>query len=333
MRNLSDETRRLICKNLEEGRNDIQGLAITFNVSYSTVDRIWTRFSETGEYKSKRKGGNRKKKLNQLHIDYIKELIDENCLLSLRSIQESLSVICEVDVCLATIHRVIGAFNYTFKRVIFRPISGETEELWTSRQAFSTWLLRQHNDNKTFFFLDETGFKLEMRSQYGRSIRGGNAENIVPNIRSRNINIIAAMSSSKIVHYEILNGNGNAESFAHFIDNLAHARDTGGYSNDTILVMDNVAFHRSPLVREIIELRGFQYYYLPPYSPYLNPIESLFSQWKNLIKTTFPKNEGELMRAINSIGDIVTENHCKNYCQHVRSNCLKILEGARNNFN
>ena len=89
MRNLSDKTRRLICKNLEEGRNDIQGLAITFNVSYSTVDRIWTRFSETGEYKSKRKGGNRKKKLNQLHIDYIKELIDENCLLSLRSIQES----------------------------------------------------------------------------------------------------------------------------------------------------------------------------------------------------------------------------------------------------
>ena len=58
---------------MEEGRYDIQGLAI-FNVSYSTIDRRWTRFSETGEYKSKAKGENRKKKLNQWHIDYIEEL-------------------------------------------------------------------------------------------------------------------------------------------------------------------------------------------------------------------------------------------------------------------
>ena len=333
MSNISNDNRKLICQNLEDGRNDVKGLAATFNVSVSTVTRVWVRYCETGETASIPKGGNRKRLLNEDHVVFIKELIDDNCLISLRNIQEQLNIVDGMEVSLPTIHRIIGTFNYTLKRVIFRPIQGATEELWQERRNFSAWLIRQHNDNKTIFFLDETGFRVEMRSRYGRSLRGANAESVIPNIRSRNISVVAALSHTGVVHYEILNGNGNAERFAHFIDDLAHARDIGGYSNETIIVMDNVAFHRSPIVREIIELRGFQTCYLPPYSPFLNPIESFFGQWKNLIKTVAPTNEADLMRAINSINDYVTPEHCSNYCRHVRSNCLRIMDGDRENFN
>jgi len=156
MSNLSNENRKLICKSLEDGLNDITGLARHYNVSYSTIDRIWKKFNNTGDYKSASKGGNRKKIFTEDHIVYIRELIDENCLLSLRSIQESLLAVCEVDVSIPTIYRVIGAFNYTFKRVVPRPISGETEEMWLGRKTFSTWLLRQQHDGKTIFFLDES---------------------------------------------------------------------------------------------------------------------------------------------------------------------------------
>jgi len=83
---------------------------------------------------------------------------------------------------------------------------------------------------KQIFFLDEVGFKVEIRSQCGRSIQGGNAENVIPRIRSRNISVIAVLSATEIVHYPVLNGSGNSERFAHFIDNLGHARDTNGYS-------------------------------------------------------------------------------------------------------
>jgi len=333
MSNVSNSNRKLICKNLDEGRSNLSNLAISFCVSVSTIKRIWDRYLETGETSAIPKGGNRKKVLNEHHIAFIKELIDDNCLISLQSIQEQLEAVDEIVVSLSTIHRVIGAFNYTFKRVIFRPLLGETEEMWMARRDFSTWLLRQDHERKTIFFLDEVGFKVEMRSQYGRSIKGGNAENVIPNIRSRNISVIAALSATGIVHYQVLNGSGNSERFAHFIDDLGHARDTKGYSVDSILVMDNVAFHKSPIVREMVELRGFQQFFLPPYSPYLNPIECLFSQWKQLIKSSFPNNEAELMRAINSIDTIVTEEECNNYCRHVRSNCLKVINGDRRNFN
>ena len=220
-----------------------------------------------------------------------------------------------------------------FDKNCFRPVQGETEALWIERQQFSIWFRVQHDEGETIFFVDETGFKIEMRTQYGRSKRGINAEGLIPNIRSRNISVVAAMSSTGLPLYEVLNGAGNADRFSHFIDDLARARDRLGYSNETILVMDNVSFHKSAIVTEMIELRGFTVKFLPPYSPYLNPIESMFGQWKNFVKSTFPKSEVELLHSINNIGNVVTRDHCENYCHHVRKNCLRILGGDRNNFN
>ena len=198
--------------------------------------------------------------LNQEMCDYIQELIDEKSCITLVEIKELLRAISEVNVSLATIQRAIKDFNYSFKRMVFRPLAGDTEEvLLLARQTFSTWMLRQYHERKINFFIDETGFKVEMRSQYGRAKKGMNAEAIIPHIRSRNISVAAAMSSAGIIHYEVLNGNGNADRFAHFIDDLGHHRDIVGYNNnDVILVMDNVRFHSSAIVREMIELRCFE---------------------------------------------------------------------------
>ena len=68
--------------------------------------------------------------------------------------------------------------------------------------------------------------------------------------------------------------------------------------------IDNVGFHRSPMVREMLELRGFEYKYLPPYSPFFMGIECLFSSWKKHVK------EG-------------LHGH------HVRNNCMAYLAGVR----
>ena len=40
-----------------------------------------------------------------------------------------------------------------------------------------------------------------------------------------------------------------------------------------IVVMDNLSSHKGPRVRELIEGKGCELLYLPPYSPDLNPIE------------------------------------------------------------
>ena len=59
----------------------------------------------------------------------------------------------------------------------------------------------------------------------------------------------------------------------------------------------------------------------------------MFGQWKFHIKSVVPKTEPELLRAINGINTIVTPKHCSNYFHHIRSNCYKIIDDQRNNFN
>jgi transposase len=62
--------------------------------------------------------------------------------------------------------------------------------------------------------------------------------------------------------------------------------------------MDNVRFHRSEEVVTLTEAHDHFAVFLPPYSPFLNPIEALFNQWKQLIKRAQPTNENELYEAV-----------------------------------
>jgi transposase len=49
--------------------------------------------------------------------------------------------------------------------------------------------------------------------------------------------------------------------------------------------MDNLASHKVEGVRERIEAAGAQLWYLPSYSPDLNPIELWFAKLKALLRT------------------------------------------------
>jgi transposase len=51
-----------------------------------------------------------------------------------------------------------------------------------------------------------------------------------------------------------------------------------------VVVMDNLAAHKVAGVRSLIEARGAQLLYLPPYSPDFNPIEQAWSKIKERLR-------------------------------------------------
>ena len=51
-----------------------------------------------------------------------------------------------------------------------------------------------------------------------------------------------------------------------------------------IVVMDNLACHKVAGIRQAIEKANAEVCYLPPYSPDLNPIETVFSKFKWLVR-------------------------------------------------
>ena len=97
--------------------------------------------------------------------------------------------------------------------------------------------------------------------------------------------------------------------------------------NNAIFIMDNVPFHKSQQVKNFILERGYQYDYLPPYSPFLNPIENLFSKWKDYTKRLNPNNEAELIAGIENGRELITRSDCEGYFRNMTRYISRSISG------
>lgn len=106
----------------------------------------------------------------------------------------------------------------------------------------------------------------------------------------------------------ITNGPTNSWVFEGFVDwLLAPALRPGD-----ILVMDNLSSHKTTSVLEKIEQTGAEVWFLPPYSPDLNPIEQIFSKVKSHLRRAPVRTERKLYNAIAKAIDVVTAEDCLN---------------------
>lgn len=76
-----------------------------------------------------------------------------------------------------------------------------------------------------------------------------------------------------------IQGSSDTESFGLYMRNILVPHLKAGQ----IVIMDNLSVHGSAWVRELIEERGCQLWFLPSYSPDYNPMEQAFSKVKNLL--------------------------------------------------
>ena len=65
-----------------------------------------------------------------------------------------------------------------------------------------------------------------------------------------------------------------------------------------ILIMDCSSAHKMKIISEMVESVGANVLYLPPYSPDLNPIETVFSQVKADLKNLKARSVVDLCDAI-----------------------------------
>ena len=84
-------------------------------------------------------------------------------------------------------------------------------------------------------------------------------------------------------------------------------------SKGDVVILDNVAFHKSPRAEELVRAKGAWLLFLPPYSPGLNPIEMAFSKLKILLRKRAARSFDAIANALGEIVDLFSVTECRNY--------------------
>lgn len=150
------------------------------------------------------------------------------------------------------------------------------------RLQYSNWFLS--NQGRNFFFVDETGFNLNTTRRVARAERGHKA--IVQYAQSNGTNISVCACVNKdigLVYSNFKCGSYKCDDFISFLNEMNYAIWNLNIQNPT-LVMDNCKMHVENEIAQWAQETGWDFIYLPPYSPMLNPIEECFSVLKNQIK-------------------------------------------------
>ncbi|KII63231.1 hypothetical protein RF11_07912 [Thelohanellus kitauei] len=76
----------------------------------------------------------------------------------------------------------------------------------------------------------------------------------------------------------------------------------------------SIMFYKGRRYISLITAMGHEFFYLPPNSPFLNPIENMFSQWKSIVRSFRPNSQNDLMNQIQATTNEITAQNWTNYC-------------------
>jgi transposase len=134
-------------------------------------------------------------------------------------------------------------------------------------------------DPRRLVFIDETSVSTTITRLYGRAPQG---ERLVQKVLHGNRKTVtfAALRHERVTAPSVLEGAMNGETFKAYVEKfLAPTLKSGD-----IVIMDNASVHMVDGVEEVIEARGAIPFYLPAYSPDLNPNEQLFAKSKSMLR-------------------------------------------------
>jgi transposase len=80
--------------------------------------------------------------------------------------------------------------------------------------------------------------------------------------------------------------------------------------------MDNLSVHKPARVGELIESRGCELIYVPPYSPDFNPIEEAFSKIKGMVRKAAARTKGALIDVLGDALSAISARDAQGYFQH-----------------
>jgi transposase len=164
-------------------------------------------------------------------------------------------------------------------------------------------------DPARLVFIDETWAKTNMTRSHGRCARGVRLVAKVPHGRWRTLTFLAALRCDRIDAPCVIDGPINGESFLAYVEQVLVPTLRPG----DIVIIDNLGSHKGKAVRQAIRAAGAKLFFLPPYSPDLNPIEQVFAKLKTLLRKAAERTVEATWKRIGNLLAAFTAQECANY--------------------
>jgi transposase len=161
-------------------------------------------------------------------------------------------------------------------------------------------------------FIDETWAKTNMTRLRGWAPRGRKLLAKVPQGRWRTLTFLAALRCDRIDAPCVIDGPIDGEIFLAYVEQSLIPTLRSG----DIVIIDNLGSHKSAAVRRAIRAAGAKLFFLPPYSPDLNPIEQVFSKLKTLLRKAAERTVEATWKRIGQLLDAFSPSECTNYLRN-----------------
>jgi transposase len=158
-------------------------------------------------------------------------------------------------------------------------------------------------------FVDETSVNTKMVRLRGRSLRGTRLHAEAPFGHWVTQTFIAGLRCHGLTAPWVIDKAINRLAF----DTWVETQLAPTLSKGDVVILDNLAVHKSAYAAQCLKDRGAWFLFLPPYSPDLNPIEMAFAKLKAHLRAAAARTFDALWQAIGNVCDLFSQQQCWNY--------------------
>jgi transposase len=241
----------------------------------------------------------------------------------------------DLSISKATVYRYMAdLWVLTLKQVRLEPVERNTSERMEFRK---TWVKNIEKLGVDYLnncvFIDGSGFHTNLNRTKGWSPKGERTNKKVLTARANTISILGAVSAKGVIKISLrkpippskkrklqggkqLTKGTTSNHFMNFILQVLKEMDKFPEMKGHYLIKDNASIHKDEAIMKLIERRGYNYLYLPPYSPELNPIEQFWSVLKAFVKNKFDLKKDTLTKSITEGAHNIPKHHFEGFTQH-----------------
>jgi transposase len=164
-----------------------------------------------------------------------------------------------------------------------------------------------------FVFVDKCSSNTSLAPLYGWAPKGERAHQKAPRNWDKNITLLSSISKERGMGASlVVEGSTNGTVFQTYLEEVLLPTLGRGQ----VVVMDNLSSHKGERVRELIEDKGCELVYLPPYSPDFNPIEQAFSKLKSYLREACARSRQMLMEVIGEALSTISASDAQGFFEH-----------------